>query len=126
MKLREKILDAITSSLTDHYWCDRVWEAWEYGTMTADDFYPAEDGGMVPALVDEILGIVQTPKHETISQWEDRTGEKFKHDSLVYVLVDEKDGVAWKFMRYRKAINLDYMDDYIIVVKENHGKPEEE
>ncbi len=65
---------------------------------------------------------INTTKHETVEQWEERTGEHFSHDSLVYVYLSD----CWEFMRYRKAINLDYLDNNIIVVKTNHGKPEEE
>lgn len=68
-KSRDKILDAITSSLSGHYWCNRVWSAWGHGTMTEDDFSPSEDTEMVPELVDEIIDIIGTPIQETVGKF---------------------------------------------------------
>jgi len=69
---------------------------------------------------------INTLKHETVEEYKERTGKQFSHDSIVYVFIEPEDVLGeWDFMRYRKAINLGYMDDETIVVKENHGKPEE-
>jgi hypothetical protein len=35
--------EAIAESLRGLYYCNRVWSAWSVGTMSQDDFYPAED-----------------------------------------------------------------------------------
>jgi hypothetical protein len=40
---RKKLRDAFAQSLTSVYVCGRVWEAWQYGTMTEDDFQPASE-----------------------------------------------------------------------------------
>ena len=45
------------------------------------------------------------PKHETVEQWEKRTGESYHHDYPVRVYND--DG-SWEYMRYRKAITEKY------------------
>lgn len=40
---KNQVKDAIRDHLHDVYLCSRVWEAWSFGTMTADDFYHAAD-----------------------------------------------------------------------------------
>jgi hypothetical protein len=39
----QKLRDAFAQALTGVYVCGRVWEAWQYGTMTEDDFQPASE-----------------------------------------------------------------------------------
>jgi hypothetical protein len=41
--IREALTDLLASELGDTYSCTRVWSAWGYGTMTQDDFEPAEE-----------------------------------------------------------------------------------
>tara|TARA_Y100000310_G_C20554434_1_gene749810 strand:+ start:376 stop:852 length:477 start_codon:yes stop_codon:yes gene_type:complete len=38
--LRKTLLDNLIMA----YWCDRVWEAWQVGTMTEEDFSEIEEG----------------------------------------------------------------------------------
>ncbi|MDP2263249.1 MAG: hypothetical protein Q8K24_08835 [Hydrogenophaga sp.] len=38
---REKLRDAFAQALTSVYVCGRVWEAWQFGTMSEGDFQPA-------------------------------------------------------------------------------------
>jgi len=43
---QKPIRDALSRNLVGAYWCDRVWEGWQVGTMTEDDFSEigCEDG----------------------------------------------------------------------------------
>lgn len=40
-------LDHVANTLDGFLWCNRVWEAWSYGTMTQNDFTPAGDDDRV-------------------------------------------------------------------------------
>ena len=40
---RKKLRDAFAQALTSVYVCGRVWEAWQYGTMSEGDFQPASE-----------------------------------------------------------------------------------
>jgi len=40
---KELVCNAIAEALGDAYDCDRVWSAWNVGTMRQDDFYPVAD-----------------------------------------------------------------------------------
>lgn len=42
-KVEADIRHRIWDALSGLYTCDRVWSAWQYGTMREDDFAPAED-----------------------------------------------------------------------------------
>lgn len=55
---RAQLRDALAQALGDTYVCGRVWAAWQYGTMTADDFQPAaECDEVLDALVEATHGI---------------------------------------------------------------------
>lgn len=51
---RDRLADALHESLNSVYDCTRVWEAWSYGTMTANDFHPTQD--RAGEIADEIIG----------------------------------------------------------------------
>lgn len=57
MNVRDELADAIAATLhEDVLVCSRVWEAWSYGTMTADDFTPAaEDPDLLGDVADGLL-----------------------------------------------------------------------
>jgi hypothetical protein len=38
-----QLRDEVASALEDTYACTRVWEAWQYNTMTQNDFIPASE-----------------------------------------------------------------------------------
>lgn len=59
----DKLVDIISEQLKLHelYSCSRSWEAWQYGTMTIEDFSLAgEDNDIVIDIVDEITSIPET------------------------------------------------------------------
>src|SRR5690606_40716550 len=51
----EELRQKVTEMLTGDYGCTRVWEAWQDGTMTEDDFVPLEETERVDEIVDLIL-----------------------------------------------------------------------
>jgi len=50
----ERITDTVSEHLGDIFACTRVWSAWQVGTMTQDDFTPADE----TELADEIAAAV--------------------------------------------------------------------
>ncbi len=99
-ELRDKISDILTSNLGDSYYCSRVWSAWSYGTMTEDDFEEVNESENIDDIVNEILPLIHTPKHETVSEWEKRTGEIYLDDRLVWSWGDLIN--MWTIITYEK------------------------
>lgn len=60
--LREKFADALQD---DTFTCGRVWEAWQYGTMTQDDFAPAWESDEV---LDNLIDVVRSSTPHMIDQ----------------------------------------------------------
>lgn len=58
---REQIAEASAEVLRDvAYVCGRVWEAWQVGTMSEDDFAPAwEDDELTFSIADAVLALLQ-------------------------------------------------------------------
>ena len=58
--VREKIAALSSDALRDvAYSCGRVWEAWQYGTMTQDDFSPEwEDEELLASIADALLPLI--------------------------------------------------------------------
>ena len=52
---REHLLDLVCEHLGDFYWCGRVWNAWNVGTMSQDDFHPAAETDLPNDLVNAVL-----------------------------------------------------------------------
>jgi len=54
---RERMIELAADALSEvTYTCSRTWEAWQYNTMTEDDFAPAwEDGELLASVVDSVL-----------------------------------------------------------------------
>lgn len=61
---KEAVDDAIATALGDVYDCNRVWDAWSYGTMGPDDFsLVAEDSDRLREITDAaIQAILQSPE----------------------------------------------------------------
>ena len=55
---RQELIDVITRGLHDTYHCTRVWEAWNVGTMTEEDFGPVGDSDTPAELADAVLSIL--------------------------------------------------------------------
>ena len=72
---REDLQALVAESLREvAYTCTRTWEAWQYGTMTDEDFTPAwEDDELTGSMADEIVkaGYVKPPTAEGMTElWE--------------------------------------------------------
>lgn len=52
---REQIGDIVREHLRGLYYCGRVWEAWSVGTMSEDDFSPAEELETADEIADSLL-----------------------------------------------------------------------
>ena len=58
--LREKLIDLIAEHLSGTYHCTRVWEAWNVGTMSQDDFEDVGESDTPAELADAILAEIST------------------------------------------------------------------
>ncbi|UZB05495.1 hypothetical protein OM948_08595 [Xanthomonas citri pv. fuscans] len=69
--LREAVHDAIGQALGDSYDCTRVWEAWQVGTMSQDDFsLITDDSNRMWEITDAVLAALaarQTVGHEPVA-----------------------------------------------------------
>jgi lysophospholipase L1-like esterase len=71
LKVQPAVIDAITDAIREElrglYYCGRVWRAWNDGTMTEDDFHPAEEGYFAENIAAAIYAIAQPvqPKEKT-------------------------------------------------------------
>ncbi|MEC5149175.1 hypothetical protein [Cryobacterium sp. GrIS_2_6] len=72
---REALREVVAECLRDiTYTCGRVWEAWQYGTMTQDDFSPAwEDDEVTGGIVDAILAALpyREPEPREVTTFEE-------------------------------------------------------
>ena len=68
---REALRTAVLSAFHDDVLiCTRVWEAWGYGTMTADDFTPAiESDEFIDSLMDAVLAARHRSLPEAHREW---------------------------------------------------------
>lgn len=55
--LREKLIDMIAEHLSGTYRCLRVWEAWNFGTMSQDDFDDVGESDTPPELADALRAL---------------------------------------------------------------------
>lgn len=59
-ELKPRVAEALASALGDALDCNRVWGAWNVGTMTADDFsLVAEDAERMDEIVEAILAPIR-------------------------------------------------------------------
>lgn len=58
--LREKLIDMIAEHLSGTYRCLRVWEAWNFGTMSQDDFDDVGESDTPAELAAAILAALAT------------------------------------------------------------------
>ncbi len=62
----DALADIIAQSLQGMYYCGRVWSAWRVGTMSEDDFWPADEGDapreIAELVVESINADVVEPK----------------------------------------------------------------
>lgn len=81
---RQALIDLIEDRLTAVYHCTRVWEAWQYGTMSDDDFVEARGGDLAPDIADAVLSLLSalpTPAPTMVDERGDTIGEGWLLDS---------------------------------------------
>ena len=60
--LRAVLIDVIAQGLSGTWHCSRVWEAWHVGTMSQEDFSPADESDTPTELADAVLtALAATP-----------------------------------------------------------------
>gem|GEM_PF-5528441 len=57
----EQIANLVRTHLTSIYACTRVWEAWQVGTMTEDDFIPASEIEMADEIAEAVVALLTAP-----------------------------------------------------------------
>lgn len=83
---REAIASALLSSLGTVYDCNRVWDAWSYGTMGPDDFVPLDtQQDRIEEVVDAIIGALPSAANQPAPNWE----------PLFPVMLNSLDGAYW-------------------------------
>lgn len=63
---RDALIYLIHQHLTCTYVCTRVWEAWNVGMMSQDDFESAADSDLPHELADAILAALSTPTPDAL------------------------------------------------------------
>lgn len=62
--LRDKLTDIIADHLSGTYHCNRVWEAWSYGTMSQDDFEDVGESDTPAELADAIMAALSAAQED--------------------------------------------------------------
>lgn len=70
----------------------------------------------------EAFGILHVPKHEKVSEWEDRTGETYPDGRFVWAFSACSE--EW-YISIRKNITSLYLYDLFVIEPFNHGNPED-
>lgn len=61
--LKDELIKLLYERLEDLFYCDRVWSAWDLGTMSEDDFsLITEDEEFMEELLDDFLNIFEKYK----------------------------------------------------------------
>lgn len=73
-ELRQVLRESLASGLTQTYGCSRTWSAWGVGTMSENDFYPADEcDEILDELCDLAIAVLGTPQPaqqvEAVGQW---------------------------------------------------------
>lgn len=61
---RQALIDLIAEGLHDTYHCLRVWNAWNVGTMTQEDFEPVDESDTPAEIADSIMNLLAAPPAE--------------------------------------------------------------
>ncbi|GAG68898.1 unnamed protein product [marine sediment metagenome] len=73
--IKEHIENILTSNLVDSYFCTRVWDAWQCGTMTEEDFKEVNESESIADIVDELKTFIesQTNGLKQLAKCQDKT-----------------------------------------------------
>lgn len=70
--LRSRIRETLAAELDGAVLCGRVWEAWDYGTMTRDDFSMlTEDDETMDRIVDAVAGTISADPGPVAEEFRD-------------------------------------------------------
>lgn len=70
MIYEKKIIETLVTELDEALFCERVWSAWGYGTMSENDFYNvAEDEQFIDDLAEKILKIKKGGTMKKTFKW---------------------------------------------------------
>ena len=94
--MKEDFNQELKKILTGHYSCSRVWEAWQYGTMTQDDFSPLEED-------ENIYNDIKS----LFKKWWINCSEKMPCDDEYYLVFFE-----WYIGTMMWSTDIDYWVDY--------------
>ena len=68
--LRKKLIDMIAEHLSGTYRCLRTWEAWNFGTMSQDDFDDVGESDTPAELADAILAALSNAARRQQPIWQ--------------------------------------------------------
>ena len=75
----ERIADTVRDNLGDIFACTRVWDAWQVGTMTQNDFTPADETDLADEIAESVAALYTHPaSRQAVSvpqQWRDTMEE---------------------------------------------------
>jgi hypothetical protein len=78
--------------------------------------------GLRDGIID-MLAAINTPKHETVEEWEKRTGESYPDDAPVYFRIKDCRDSEWK-LHYTTIKNSFKNTELDMIIANHHGKPE--
>lgn len=64
----EVLREQFASKCTGSYWCNRVWNAWNVGTMSEEDFHPLEETEFPDELVEIVIDHISNQLQETSNE----------------------------------------------------------
>jgi len=86
--MNEELKTKIEQMLSDDFACTRVWEAWQVGTMTQDDFVQLSE----TERVDELLALFESEKAKEVA--EARIDELRLVDAAYHHIIEMKSPVS--------------------------------
>ena len=81
---REALLDIVNEQLVGLYYCGRVWNAWNVGTMSQDDFTPAEE----TEFAENIVSAIEAAQPVQPALWQPLVTAPRDTEILLWVNVD--------------------------------------
>lgn len=69
MTKRDELIKKIVYLLKGNYTCGRSWEAWQYGTMSQEDFAPLEE---CTQIIDDFMSLIDEQKELAVIEDKER------------------------------------------------------
>lgn len=74
----------------------------------------------------ELLQVIDIPKHETVSEWEKRTGDNYPDDAPVYVWTVNNPTHEKRWVLKEHCFSKIDKECCKVIIANHHGKPEKE